>query len=216
MWLISDDDIPRNDSLKEVFEIIKNYPDTSLIHLNYSRFDNLLKKVTAEKMVGDIYKDIYFTDPSEFLFKPVNKGYFKFLGTNVITMSTDVVNRKKWLEASKGLEKFVGHNFIHSFIIFNMIEKYPKIYYVSEPIVRYLSNNHRVWPNDIWKDYNSVLLGYLEGIGYPGDKIAKMRESQKEYERKEAVIKNTYLSYLYQLLRPVYARLQIIKSKLLN
>jgi abequosyltransferase len=203
-WLLGDDDIPKLGSIKKILAIIKKYPNLALIHLNYSRYDNLLKKVTAQKMVNGINKDILFKNFKDYYFKPIKNSYFKFLGTHTITMSSEVVNRKKWIMAANGLKKFIGHNFIHSFVIGTIINKSNSVYFVADPQVRYLSNNHRVWPNDIWKDYNNVLLGYLENIGYPSRDIQIVRQQQREYEQREAITKIKLINVLYRFVFKVY------------
>ena len=211
-WLISDDDIPEKDTLVEIEKILRKHSRISLLHMNYSRFDKSLNKKTADKMVGSIKKDIYFDSASKFFFKPIKDSYFSFLGTNVITMSTNIVDRQRWLAAAKRLKKFIGHNFIHCFVIGTMIKKDPEIYYIAKPQVQYLANNHRLWPNDVWKDYNNVLLGYLVKIGYPKVRILEMQDSQRKYERREAVVKGKFSQLLYRLLQPLYSRLILLKE----
>lgn len=206
-WLLGDDDIPEHGSITKILSIINKHPDISLIHLNYSRFDNILNKVTAKKMVNGIDKDIHFKDFEDYYFKPIADSYFKFLGTHTITMSSDVINRKKWMKVEKDLKKYIGHNFIHSFLIGNIISSNNSVYFVAKPQVQYLSNNHRVWPNDIWKDYNHVLLNYLQSIGYSKEKIKLMKSQQSEYEKREALSKNKVISYLYVFALKVYNRL---------
>lgn len=213
-WLISDDDIPLTGSIGKIKTIITKYPNTSFIHMNYVRFDNMLKKVTSKRMVGSIMNDMVFSNAEDFFFKAVSDSYFKFLGTNTITMSTDVFDRKKWLKSTVGLSRYIGHNFIHSFAIGTLIKKYPVIYYIGKPSVQYLSNNHRVWPNNIWEDYNNIFLKYLVSIGFSKQKIEKMRLVQKQYEQREGVMKNRILKKVYEMLRPAYIRFQYLKSKL--
>ncbi len=215
-WLLGDDDVPVRRSLEKILSVISKHPNLSLIHLNYSRFDNLLKKVTAKKMVNGIRKDILFKKYEDFYFKPIKNSYFKFLGTHTITMSSDVVNRKKWLTASKRLKKYIGHNFIHSFVIGTIIKGENSVYFVSDPQVQYLSNNHRVWPNDIWRDYNDELLGYLKSIGYSEQKINQMQKQQREYEGREEIMKNKFIKYLYPILGPVYSKFIMFKNKFVS
>jgi abequosyltransferase len=212
-WMLGDDDLPKLGSIKKIKSIVAKYPDLSLIYLNYSRFDNLLKKITAERMVNDITKDILFNDGQDFYFSKTPKSYFKFLGTNTITLCTDVINRRKWLYEAKSIRKYIGHNFIHSFIIGKMINCPKSVYFVSEPLVQYLANNTRVWPNNVWKDYNNVLLGYLQKNGYKKEKIEQMIKSNKENEQKEAFMKSKVLGSIYLILRPLYTRLQLLISK---
>jgi len=212
-WFMSDDDLPKKQSITKILEIIKRYPNLSLIHMNYSRFDNNLKKITSKQMVGSINKDIVFKNAEKFFFKKINDSYFNFLGTNVITMSTDVINKKMWKDASVGINKFIGYNFIHCFVIAKMIRENPFIYYVGKPNVQYLSNNHRIWPNDIWKDYNSVFLGYLKKIGFNKKKIEGMKKVQRKYEKRETLMKHPILKYLYNVAKPVYAVIHFLKTK---
>jgi len=212
-WLISDDDLPHKKSIKKLFSIMKKYPETALIHMNYSRFDNKLQKITAKRMVGEIYRDIIFNNPNDFYFKEIRDSYFPYLGTNVITMSTDVVNREQWLIASKGLENFIGHNFMHCFIISKMIMENPKIYYIANPNVQYLSNNHRIWPNDIWKDYNEVFLNFMKKIGYDKSKLNKMQRHQNKFEKRENMMKHPVLKFVYKFVHPIYAFVGYLKTK---
>lgn len=203
-WLLGDDDIPTKGSIKKIINIIKKYPKLSLIHLNYSRYDNVLKKTTAPRMINGINQDTIFSKKEDFYFMPIKNSYFKFLGTHTITMSSNVVNRSRWISVSRSVKKFIGHNFIHSFIIANIIRTDNSVYFVSKPLVQYLSNNHRIWPNNIWKDYNSVLLDYLFSLGYPKDKLNYMRNQQLEYEKREFMSKNKFISKLYFTALKIY------------
>jgi len=207
-WLLGDDDVPKTGSILKIKALIEKYPNLSLIHLNYSRFDNLLQKITAKKMINGINKDRLFKNYEDYYFKPIKNSYFKFLGTHTITMSSDVINRGKWLKAIGNLKKYIGHNFIHSFAIGTIIQTPNSVYFVCKPQVQYLSNNHRVWPNDIWKDYNSVLLSYLRGIGYSEKKIEQMRKLQSEYEKREAMVKNKFISSVYRFALSIYKRIK--------
>lgn len=213
-WLISDDDTPLPHSLTKIKQVIQKNTGVSFIHLNYVRFDNILKKITSKRMIGDLFKDTYYNSSDEFFFKPITKSYFKFLGTNMITMSTDIFDRKKWLNSVTGLKKYIGYNFIHCFAITTLIKKHPSVYVIGRPSVVYLSNNHRVWPNDIWKDYNNIFLSYLGKIGYSKSGLEKMQKQQKRYEQREGFIKNPIFKIVYKLLRPVYVFYQFVSTKI--
>lgn len=213
-WLISDDDLPKSNSLEKILKVIDAHKDLALIHLNYSRFDNLLKKVTAKYMVGEHNKDVHFSNKDDFVFKEIPDSYFQYLGTNVITMSSDVVNRKGWLEAAKGKTRFIGHNFMHSFIIADMVSRNQNVYFIAKPVLQYLSNNHRVWPNNIWKDYNGAFLNYLIELGYDKKKVLIMRKNQRKYEQQEGITKHPLLKYFYNIARPIYAQFQYLWSKI--
>jgi abequosyltransferase len=215
-WLLGDDDLPKVGSIKKIISVIEEYPNLSLIYLNYSRFDNLMKKVTAESMINrvDVDKDILFKTGYNFYFRETKDSYFKYLGTNTITMCTDVINRKKWQIEIKKLHKYIGLNFIHSFVIGTIIKGSNSVYFVSKPQVQYLANNSRVWPNNVWKDYNKIFLGYLSRLGYPYNKLKKMEKYNKENEQKEAFMKNRYFKVLFRLTSPLYYRFQYLRNKL--
>jgi len=213
-WLFGNDDKLLSGSVNKVLKIISLNKNSSLIHVNYSRYDDLLKKITAKKMVGSIAKDIYFDSAEDFYFRKINKSYFKYLGTNTITMSTDIIQKGAWDYAVKRVKKYLGHNFIHSFVIATAIHKLQKIVYVANPLVEYRANNHRIWPNDIWKDYNNILLGYLIDIGYDAKKIQSMKKTQKSYEQREAAMKNPMLTFAFKYGRPVIATLRLVRDKI--
>lgn len=192
-WLLGQDDKLLSGSIKSLIGEIKTHPDAVLIHCNYIRYDNLLKKVTSKNMIA-VKKNLVFEDFNKFFFYPLkDPSYFKFLGTNVITMSTNVVNRLAWSRASKLGNVGIGHNFIHSFVITKMVRDNPKIIYLGKPQVWYRAKNERMWPNDIWKDYNNILLDYLIDLGYERKNVMKMRSYQRIYEKKELVLKSKIL-----------------------
>ncbi len=198
-WLLSNDDKILPGSVKKLFETIKKYPKVSLISVNYQRFDHVAQKITAKKMVEGV-KSQLFKDADEFFFLPTPQGYFKFLGTNTLTMSTDIFRRKWWLESARKVKPFIKHNFIHVFVLGGLIQTHPQIYYVSNPQVEYLSNNHRTWPNDIWKDYNSVLLDYFISVGFNPREVENIRKAQRVYESREQLTKNKLLAGSYKVL----------------
>lgn len=216
LWLFGNDDIINPGAIKKILKVIKAKKNISLIHVNYSRYDDLLKKITAKKMVSGISRDIYFDNFEDFYFKKTSDSYFKYLGTNTITMSTDIVSRKEWNKAAKNLSEYSKHNFIHSFVIATAIKNNHNIVYIAKPIVQYRANNHRVWPNDIWKDYNNVLLNYLSSIGYSKNKINDMKKKQKIYEQTESAMKSPILGIAYKYGKPVLYTLRYFRNQLKN
>ena len=212
-WLLGQDDKLLPGGIKAILKEIKKHPEVALIYCNYKRYDHLLKKVTSEAMVS-IERKMTFADYNKFFFHRVRKSYFQYLGTNVITMSTDVVNKDLWEKATPFCRKKIGHNFIHCFVIAKMIRENPKIIYLGKPQLIYRSNNHRVWPNDIWKDYNRVFIDFLIDEGYDRKKALEMRKSQQKYEKRESAIKQPFLKHIYKYARPIIGLIRMIKSKL--
>lgn len=197
-WLLSNDDVLMPRGVERVIKYLKSNAAANLLLVNYRRFDKVLNQVTAERMI-DLNKDIYFEDRNEFWFYKTNSSYFKNLGVNTLTMSCNVFKRAKWLECAKKVKEFIGHNFIHVFVISEIILS-GDVGFISKPQVSYLSNNHRTWPNDIWKDYNNILLAHLRDIGYDKSKVMQLTKIQKEYETREAITKNKPLMFVYGLL----------------
>lgn len=212
-WLLGQDDKLLPGSLETVISEIEKHPKASLIYCNYTRFDDILKKITAKKMIS-FDKDKVFRNKEEFFFKPIKDSYFKYLGTNVITMSTDIINRKVWKKYAKDYEIGMGHNFIHCFAISRMVMENPYVVYLGKPQLWYRSNNHRVWPNDIWKDYNKVFIDYLIELGYDRKRALSMRKAQSRHEKTEAAIKNPIFKNIYPIAQPIIAYFRMIKEKL--
>jgi len=198
-WLLSNDDQILPGAVKRILKLVNEHVGLSLINANYTRFDNLLQKTTSDKMV-DLRTNKHFVDANMFFFYQTNssKSYFKYLGVNTLTMSTDIFNRAYWNSFADINHKYIGHNFIHIFIIAQIINEHPDIYFLAKPQVQYLANNHRVWPNDIWKDLNHFFIDHLINLGYDKNLCEKMRKDHKVYERKEAIIKSKFLSGAYR------------------
>lgn len=210
-WLLGQDDKLLPGATRTVLAQIKKHPNASLIYCNYTRYDDILKKITSGAMIN-IKKDKVFRDFNQFFFYRVHQSYFQYLGTNVITMSTDVVNRKLWKKVESVGRKGIGHNFIHCFMIAKMIRDNSYIAYLGEPQVWYRSNNHRVWPNDIWKDYNKVFIDFLIEQGFDTKRAIGMRKNQAKYEKRETATKHPFLKYFYKYAKPVIGFARMVKS----
>lgn len=211
-WLLGQDDKLLPGSIKIILKEIRKHPKVALIYCNYKRYDHLLKKVTSEAMVS-IKRKMTFANYNKFFFHRVYKSYFQYLGTNVITMSTNIVNKDLWEKATPFCLKGVGHNFIHCFVIAKMTKESPKIVYLGKPQLIYRSNNHRVWPNDIWKDYNRVFIDFLIEEGYNRKKALEMRRSQRKYEKRESAIKQPFLKHIYKYARPIIGLARMARSR---
>lgn len=197
-WLLSNDDVVMPNALNTVLKFLDSKKDIRLLLVNYQRFDKVLNQVTAEQMIG-IKDDLLFDDKDKFWFYKTKNSYFKSLGVNTLTMSCNIFNRDQWIKSSEKISAYIGHNFIHVFVIATLIGD-GQIGYIGKPQVSYLSNNHRTWPNDIWKDYNQVLLGYMREIGFNKKEIDVLQKIQREYEQREALTKNLFLMTIYRLI----------------
>lgn len=174
-WLLSDDDFLRNDAVSLITKILlKDKP--SYILTNYSRFNFVTKRIDCPKMIG-LSSDIKFSrkNISDLLFLKSPDSYFVRLGTNSITMSADIFNRRMWLDSAKSVTRYIGLNFIHIFVLSTLIKKHPNAYYQSEPVLIYTSHNARPWSNDIWKDYKNIYLNHLIKLGFAKSLIQERR-----------------------------------------
>lgn len=169
-WLLSDDDLLMPSAIENILNLLNSKSNLSLCVINYSRFDVVQNKITKEKMIS-LLDDINTDNFNDFYFTPTPQGYFLVLGTNMITMSVNIFKRQSWQEQIKTVDEFIGYNFIHIFILTKMISKYPKLYFMTNPQIQYLCNNHREWDNDIWKDYKNVFLPYLIELGFDKEKV---------------------------------------------
>ena len=165
-WLLGDDDVPRPGAIARILEELNR--NTGLAHmlLNYARRDAATSVINQDRMIA-IDLDISPESPSDFFFLASPRpSYFRRLGTNVITMSANVVERRRWQEAAAGVERFIGYNMIHVFIIAAMLAAGGRSKFVAAPQVDYLCNNHRPWSNDVWNDYRTHVYGWLRELGY--------------------------------------------------
>ncbi len=210
-WLLSNDDELIPGAIKSVLDLVHKQPKLSLINVNYSRFDHLLQTKTADRMV-DLKKSKLFVSADQFFFYPTEskKSYFKSLGVNALTMSTDIFRRDYWREAVVDNTSFIGHNFIHIFVLASVIKKYPFIYFLAEPQVQYLASNHRAWPNNIWQDFNRFFVDHLIKLGFNHKKSMALRRRHKVYERKEALVKNKAVSVPYYQTRAQIGKIKQI------
>lgn len=206
-WLLSNDDCILPGSIKNILNLIRVQKKPAFIFVNYRRFDNRLEKVTSIRMV-DIRKDIYFDSGDNFYFRETPTSYFKLLGINTLTMSCNIFNRRYWRQSIARTQRFVGHNFIHVFTIVDLIKKHPAIYFMAQPQVQYVSNNHRPWANYIWTDYRHILLDYLERLGYDSAKVKQHKNELRQDEINERLlIKGEKLGF-YQKFYPVIRKIR--------
>jgi glycosyltransferase domain-containing protein len=192
-WLVSDDDIVLPGSLNTILHILSTNEKLSVVVVNYSRFDKAKQAITADRMIN-LAQDYSSNDPDAFYFLPTPKSYFYVLGTNMITMSINLFKRSYWKEILPETKQFIDLNFIHIFNLMLMMRRYPQLYCIAQPQIQYLSNNHRVWDNDIWTDYKKRFLPYLIDLGYDATLVGQIQHS--------SINRRTLLEKIYQL-KPV-------------
>jgi len=206
-WLLSNDDSILPGSIIKILALVRKPNKFAFILVNYRRFDNLLKRVTARQMIN-LNKDLLFDNVDSFYFKRTQSSYFKILGINVLTMSCDIFNRRFWLQSISRTKRFIGHNFIHVFTILDLIRQHPTILFIAQPQAEYVSNNHRTWANFIWRDYRKVLLGYLAEIGYHPGQLKDLRSNIKQDEFNERLLVLIERTGLYSKLFPYIRKIR--------
>lgn len=173
-WLLGDDDVPRPGAVARLVAEVRRRPPLAHLLVNYARRDAVSRRITKERMIvvdSDLETDV----SSDFFFRPCPPpSYFRRLGTNVITMSANVVQRSRWLEETPTVERFVGCNMIHVFIIAAMLADGGRTRFIAEPQVDYTCNNHRVWSNDVWLDYRTKVYGWLRHLGYDPARLTEV------------------------------------------
>lgn len=177
-WLLGDDDIPRRGALARICSELDTRPDLAHMLLNHARFDAITRTITKPRMVA-ITADLVPTTASEFFFhRSPSRSYFQRLGTNIITLSANVVQRRKWLESAADASPFIGTNMIHVFVITGMLAAGGATKVIAEPIYEYVCNNHRPWSNDIWQDYRSNVYGWLRKLGYDANLLGAVETEE--------------------------------------
>ena len=177
-WLLGDDDVPRSGALARICSELERQPSLAHMLLNHARFDAITRTITKPRMVA-LAADLAPPTASEFFFhRCPSRSYFRRLGTNLITLSANVVNRHKWLEASADAGPFVGSNMIHVFVITRMLATGGNAKFIAEPQYDYVCNNHRPWSNDVWQDYRFNVYGWLQKLGYDADLLASVETEE--------------------------------------
>lgn len=180
-WLLGDDDIPRPGGITRVLAELQHAPEMAHLLLNYARRDAATATITKDRMIA-VDADLVPDSPSAFFFRSCPPpSYFRRLGTNVITMSANVVERRRWLKAAVAAQQFIGHNMIHVFIIAAMLASGGRTKLIASPQLDYTCNNHRPWSNDVWHDYRTGVYGWLRQLGYDLAGLAEVEAEQATY-----------------------------------
>lgn len=198
-WLLGDDDVPRRGALSRICGELESRPDLAYVLLNHARYDAITRTITKPRMVA-LTADLLPATASEFFFHRCPSGsYFRRLGTNVITLSANVVHRQKWLESAADASSFIGSNMIHVFVITRMLAAGGTAKFIAEPQYDYVCNNHRPWSNDVWQDYRSNVYGWLRKLGYDPDLLATIETEEITHRTWRDVARAVRDSFLRRL-----------------
>jgi len=177
-WLFGDDDLPRPDAIGSIFATLDARPGLPHLLLNYRRRDARTGRIDRAAMVR-LARGVGAASASDFFFHPCPRpSYFRVLGTNIITLSANVVRRAAWNELAPAAEVFVGRNMIHVFVITSMIDTHGPGVFLEEPHFDYTCNNARPWSNDVWRDYRTHVYGHLRALGYDEHRVAAVENAE--------------------------------------
>jgi glycosyltransferase involved in cell wall biosynthesis len=180
-WLLGDDDVPRHGAIARILAELERDPEVAHLLINYARRDAATSRITQARMIA-IDSDFAPTSPSDFWFRSCPRpSYFRRLGTNVITMSANVVERHRWQECAVAAERYIGHNMVHVFIIASMLAAGGRTTVLASPQVDYVCNNHRPWSNDVWHDYRTGVYGWLRHLGYDPARLTGVEAEDVTY-----------------------------------
>ena len=180
-WLLGDDDVPRPGAIARILAELHRDPEVAHLLVNYARRDAATSTITQDRMIA-VDSDLAPASPSDFFFRACPPpSYFRRLGTNVITMSANVVERRRWQECAAAAERYIGHNMIHVYIIAAMLAAEGRTKFLAAPQLDYVCNNHRPWSNDVWHDYRLGVYGWLRHLGYDPARLAEVEAEDVTY-----------------------------------
>lgn len=189
VWLLGDDDFVYPEAIAKIRDEVSAHPSADLFLVNYSRRDVVTGALTSKRMI-DRDEDFVAENFDDFFFEVCARpSYFKLLGTNLITMSANVFRRRAWLDAGD-LRAHIGTNMIHVFALTTILRRSTQAVFIARPLVEYLCNNHRPWGNDVWKDYQALVYGHLDKLGFSRERLDRVRNQSVNYVGFREKLKN--------------------------
>ena len=163
VWIFGDDDIPLENSISQIIEII-NTKNVEIIITNSSSFHNKNKVIEENRMPH--LKDIFFSkkDNDSFMISLIN--YINFI-------SSIIINKKSWLEAKI---KHKNEFFFHVQKVLSIKIK-SNAYFISNPLVK-MRVFSQTWKNEYF---------YIWMINWP--EVIWQAEGYDEIIKNEVVIK---------------------------
>ncbi len=156
VWLLSDDDSLRANSISILFNKVDKYENPSVLLLNYSECDVNLNECTY-RIRPDIYEDIYCEDGNIFFQKS------KFLFGLISSL---VIKKDEWNVVN--IEKYTGTDWVHVGAIIEISKNKPSLI-ISDKMVNFRMGNPR-WSSGRTSFYLGVRLVEMfqgmEKLGY--------------------------------------------------
>lgn len=130
VWLLSDDDSLRPNSISIFLNKVGKYKNLSVLFLNYSECDINLNECTY-RIRPDIYEDIYCEDGNIFFQKS------KFLFGLISSL---VIKKDEWNVVN--IEKYIGTGWVHIGAIIEILKNKPSLI-ISDKMVNFRMGNPR-------------------------------------------------------------------------
>jgi glycosyltransferase involved in cell wall biosynthesis len=138
VWIFSDDDKFKPGSIKKVLDVTSKYPDLAAIFVNWSMYDDNMKKCIT-KHVFNKKKDIFYEDADDFLFD---------LTLGPVFISSDIFNRQ--LYENLNTDRYFG-TFWGQYATMIEIIRGHNAYFISEPYVMRRSGDPKWDKTSQWR-----------------------------------------------------------------
>jgi len=156
VWLLSDDDTLRSNSISIFLNKLHGYKDLSVVFLNYSECDVNLKESPC-RIRSDIHRDVYCADGNIFFQKS------KFLFGLISSL---VIKKCEW--DATNTEKYIGGGWVHIGAIIEIL-KDKQALIVSDKMINFRSGNPRWYSGE-----TPICLGFrlveifqeMKNLGY--------------------------------------------------
>jgi glycosyltransferase involved in cell wall biosynthesis len=160
IWILGDDDKLEKDAIHQVMKYINNNVEFDLCICNYSLHSPDMESVYKNNFF-DFKKPIIIRDKNELLREfSITLGFI-----SAVIFNSNLVEKLDH-EKYKCLE-YTGFAFL--FMIYSSLEKFPLIYFISKPLIKYRSSNARFKNTDWIKIFvrgSNTVLKELKNNGY--------------------------------------------------
>lgn len=203
VWLLSDDDTLRSNSISIFLNKLHRYKDLSVVFLNYSECDVNLKECSC-RIRPDIHRDVYCADGN--IFSQKSKFLFGLI-------SSLVIKKCEWDAAN--IEKYIGSGWVHIGAIIEIL-KNKQALIISDKMVNFRSGNPRWYSGEtpiclsfrlveIFQEmknlgYKKETSDYLVGNMYKANLKAILTANARGLKNKREIAKHMIKCYKKYLL----------------
>ncbi|MDD5456348.1 MAG: glycosyltransferase family 2 protein [Candidatus Margulisbacteria bacterium] len=132
-WFLGSDDALMPDAIARIIREIGSADDPDIIFCNRIECDMGMNPKVNKPWLKQPKKDCLFNLAYDKSFIGYSKSVSS-LGGLFSYLSSLVFKRSRWLDV-KGYESYIGHHYLHIFMLFKFLEKGCKVKYVYDPLV---------------------------------------------------------------------------------